>query len=197
MAQALETVAPEPAAVSPIALAHIVYQTARYAEMVAWYKRVLGATAAFEDDHIAFLTYDEEHHRIAFIAMPGLDARSKTRAGVHHVAFTYASLADLLDTHQRLRDDGIVPAWSVNHGMSTSLYYADPDGNYAELQVDNFDTVEEAAAYMYTDAFRTNPIGVDVDPDDLRRRLAAGEDERSLKRRPDSGPRDAASTPVL
>jgi len=34
-----------------------------------------------------------------------------------------------------LRDEGIVPAFSLDDGVTTSLY---PDGNFVELQVDNF-----------------------------------------------------------
>jgi hypothetical protein len=39
---------------------------------------------------------------------------------------------------------------------STRLYYQDPDGNRMEFQVD-CGTVEEANAYMQTDAFAANP----------------------------------------
>lgn len=182
---------------SPEALAHVVYQTARFAEMVAWYKRALNATAAFENETIAFLTYDDEHHRVAFVRVPDLQPQSKDAAGVHHVAFSYPSLGVLLDNYAQLKAQGVTPAWAVNHGMTTSLYYADPDGNFAEFQVDNFDTIEEAAAYMYTDAFVRNPIGIEIDPEDMRRRLAAGEDERSLKARPPGDAPDLTSSPVL
>ena len=177
------------AIVPPVRLAHIVLRTSRFAEMVAWYKLVLAATPAFESETIAFLAYDDEHHRVAFINVPGLGEQPDGIAGVHHVAFTYGTLSDLLDNYARLRDLGIEPLWPVNHGPTTSLYYADPDGNQLEFQVDNYDTVEEAGAFFFTPAFAENPIGVDFDPEDLRRRLLAGEDEAGLKLRPASGPR--------
>jgi catechol-2,3-dioxygenase len=34
-----------------------------------------------------------------------------------------------------------------NHGLTTSLYYRDPDGNKVELQVDNM-TMEQADEFM-------------------------------------------------
>ena len=129
--------APAPEAtgiVSPVRLAHVVLRTSRIAELVAWYKLVLNATPAFESDHIAFLAYDDEHHRIAFVNLPGLAPQPDGIVGVHHIAFTYASLRDLLDNYARLRDLGILPAWPVNHGPTTSLYYADPDGNQLEFR---------------------------------------------------------------
>jgi hypothetical protein len=84
--------------------------------------------------------------------------------------------------------EGIVPYWSVNHGPTTSIYYADPDGNRIEFQVDNFDTKAEAVAYCALPEFAENTSGVDFDPAELLRRLEAGEPEAVLKRRPRSAP---------
>lgn len=81
--------------------------------------------------------------------------------------------------------------WCVNHGPTTSFYYKDPDGNKIEAQVDNFDTVEEAAAFFYTPEFAENPIGVDFDPEELIRRLRTGENRKSIMKRPNIGPRSA------
>lgn len=191
-AQALAPKAPDTTApsgiVSPSRLAHVVLRTSRYDAMLAWYRQALGADVAFENGHIAFISYDEEHHRIAFVHVPGLGEQPAGICGLHHVAFTYDSLHQLLDNYVRLRDLGVMPVWAVNHGPTTSLYYADPDSNQIEFQVDNYATVEEAGEFFFSDAFGVNPIGVDFDPEDLRRRLAAGEDEALLKLRPPSGP---------
>jgi hypothetical protein len=157
---------------------------------------VLNAAAAFESDDIAFLAYDDEHHRIALIRVPDLAPQPKGITGVHHFAFTYDSLRDLLGNYVRLRELGIVPAWGVNHGPTTSLYYADPEGNYVECQVDNFLTVEEAGKFFFTTDFEANPIGVDLDPDDLYRRMMAGEDEQSLKAYHAIGHRGVDETPI-
>jgi catechol 2,3-dioxygenase-like lactoylglutathione lyase family enzyme len=171
--------------ISPARLAHFVLRTSHFKEIVEWYKTVLGATATFENDLLAFLTYDEEHHRVAILNVPGLAPQAQGMAGVHHNAFTYATLSDLLSTYERLRDLGIKPVFVINHGPTTSFYYADPDNNQIELQVDNYDTVEESTEFFYSPAFAVNPIGVEFDPEDLVRRLRAGETEAALKKRPD------------
>lgn len=176
-------------AISPERLAHFVLRTSRFEELVDWYQTVLGATPAFKNDLLAFLSYDEEHHRVAILAVPDLQPSPEGVAGVHHNAFTYATLGDLMQTYERLRDIGIKPVFPINHGPTTSLYYADPDGNQIELQVDNYDTIEEATAFFYSDAFAVNPIGVEFDPDELLKRWRAGEPEDDLKRRPDIGKR--------
>jgi catechol-2,3-dioxygenase len=54
------------------------------------------------------------------------------------MAFEYTSCDELLDNYVRLKGLGIVPHASLDHGMTTSFYYVDPDGNSVELQYDNF-----------------------------------------------------------
>ena len=176
-------------AISPARLAHVVLRSSQFDALVEWYKTVLCAKIAFSDGALAFLTYDEEHHRIAVLNIPGLQRQPDGMTGMHHMAFTYASLCDLVTTYERLDQLGIRPVTCINHGPTTSMYYADPDGNQVELQVDNYDTVEEAGEFFYSPAFAKNPIGVDFDPADLARRFYAGEDEASIKKRPDSGAR--------
>lgn len=173
--------------VSPSKLAHFVLRTSRYSEILDWYKTVLNAKPAFESEALAFLSYDDEHHRVAILNIPTLQEAPAGIAGVHHVAFTYDSLSVLLENYERLKSLGIAPSYVINHGPTTSLYYEDPDHNQVEFQVENFGSVEESGKFFFSKAFAENPIGVEFDPDDLLRRLRAGEPEEDLKRRPDIG----------
>ena len=175
--------------ISPVRLAHIVLRSSRFHELLDWYKLLLNAHIVYESEGIAFLAYDEEHHRIAVINVPNLADQPFGVAGVHHYAFTYENLPILLSNYERLKERGVEPLWCTNHGPTTSMYYGDPDGNQVELQVDNYDTVEEAGEFFFSDQFDVNPIGVDFDPVELIARLKAGEDERAIKLRPASGPR--------
>lgn len=180
---------------SPTQIAHFVVYTSRFADMVAFYKTLFSLTASHEDDTVAFLTYDEEHHRIAIVNIPDLRDQADGIAGFHHVAFTYASLRGLFETHDRLTKLDVKPYWTVNHGPTTSMYFRDPDGNKIEMQVDNFDTAEASIAYCRLPEFAENPIGVDVDPVDMLQRLRAGAPEAELKRRPHIGPRGMGDFP--
>jgi catechol-2,3-dioxygenase len=165
---------PTSAAPAPRKLAHFVMRTPRYQEMVAWYSTVLQAHVVFGSPLLCFLTYDDEHHRIAFLNQPQLEDADPAAAGVDHIAFTYATLADLVATYERLAGEGIHPHWCINHGPTTSMYYRDPDGGQVELQIDNFATAEELDAWFATGAFAENPIGVEFDPELLAERLRAG-----------------------
>jgi catechol-2,3-dioxygenase len=165
---------------APTKLAHVVRRTSRFKEMVAWHETVFGAHPVYADDGIAFLTYDDEHHRFAIANIPGLPDQPEFAAGTDHVAFTHASLGDLLYTYVRLKDEGITPYWCINHGMTMSMYYKDPDGNRVEFQADNFPTVEEGNAWIRNSDFAANPIGVIFDPDDVLARFRAGEPLASI-----------------
>ena len=100
---------------------------------------------------------------------------SKTAPGLDHVAYTLNSLEELLSTYKRLKGEGIVPVWPINHGLTTSMYYEDPDGLRVEFQVENFDTKNELQAYMHSGAFAENPIGVEFDPEKLLERFENGD----------------------
>jgi catechol 2,3-dioxygenase-like lactoylglutathione lyase family enzyme len=176
--------------VPPTKLAHFVLRTSRYADLVGWYKTVLGAHAVFENEFLTFLSYDEEHHRVAIIDAKNLGAQQEGVVGVHHIAFTYQNLAQLLGNYETLKELGILPVYSINHGPTTSLYYEDLDKNQLEFQVENYATVEESSNFFFSPAFAENPIGVEFDPDHLLRRLRAGEPEEALKSRPNDGARD-------
>src|SRR5512145_3182293 len=176
--------APDRGRLAPTKLAHIVRRTSRFEEMLHWYQTVLGAEIVHSDGVLAFLTYDDEHHRIAIAGLPGLPDQPPLAAGTDHVAFTITDLGDLLYTYLRLKREGIEPYWCVNHGPTTSMYYKDPDGNRIELQVDNFPTAEETNRWMRSGEFAANPIGVVFDPEALLARYRAGEPMATLVARP-------------
>ena len=52
---------------SPTKLSHLVLQTNRRREMIDWYCTVLGAEVLYEAERISFISYDDEHHRVAFL----------------------------------------------------------------------------------------------------------------------------------
>ena len=161
--------------VSPVKLAHIVFWTDQIEAMTDWYAAVLDARVVFAGACLVFLTYDEEHHRVALIRGGGeRDEREKPAIGFYHAAFTYDTLLDLLDTGDRLKAAGILPWRTINHGPTISYYYRDPDGNSIELQVDRFEDPDDATAYMQGEAFQRNSVGCLIDPEDLRAKILAG-----------------------
>jgi catechol 2,3-dioxygenase-like lactoylglutathione lyase family enzyme len=170
--------------IAPVKFAHIVFRTAQKDVMVDWYRTVFEAELALANPFLTFLTFDDEHHRIAIVGMPNLKRQDRETAAMEHCAFTYASLGDLLATYKRLRGKGITPYWCINHGPNLSFYYRDPDGNQVELQIDVFDSPQAVNAWFKTSDFAANPIGVKFDADELIRRFDAGEAQADLTQRP-------------
>ena len=167
--------------IRPLRFVHVVYRTYRFDDMIRWYQTVLDAHVQHQSPLLAFLTYDEEHHRVAFLNLSAIEPDGPRQrgdlVGVDHVAYTYASLRDLMENYAQLKDLGIRPYWCLHHGITISLYYGDPDGNRMEFQVDAFASNEEANAFMCGPGFEQNPIGVEFDPDEWLARLRAGEPE--------------------
>jgi catechol 2,3-dioxygenase-like lactoylglutathione lyase family enzyme len=183
------------------ALHHFGLTTAHLDPMVGWYSRVLGMTPT----HLyrapagartapgvgaAWLGNDDAHHRVVIVEKRGLtdDPLRSCHKGFQHVAFAYRSLDDLLATFARLRDAEIKPVWAADHGVTTSLYYEDPDRNSVELIADNFGSPEESATFMRSSPeFAANPRGVYVDPEQLLAARRAGMPAAEVHRRAYAG----------
>lgn len=104
---------------SPTKLAHVVLRTNNFKEMVKFYKNFLGATATYENHFLAFLTYDEEHHRIAIAHIPGTGPKNAASSGLEHIAFTFHNLEELALAYVQRKNIGIEPHWCINHGPYT------------------------------------------------------------------------------
>lgn len=161
--------------------AHIVIHTNRFAEMQHFYKTLLLATSAYANEVLDFMRYDEEHHRVVLVNMPHFSDTPPATNRTHHIAFTYNTLGEVLGTFERLAEHDIHPVWCINHGITTSIYYMDPDGTYVETQYDNFD-VEESDAFMRSPYYLVNPIGVHFDPYVLKERYQNGDPIEELIR---------------
>jgi catechol 2,3-dioxygenase-like lactoylglutathione lyase family enzyme len=171
------------APIRPAKLAHVVLRVSDLARSRDWYLQVLQATPAFENGMLCFLRYDEEHHRIGLIEQPGLGREGDAHTGLEHIAFTYASLGQLLATWRRLRAQGIQPYWCINHGPTVSLYYKDPDGHRLELQYDVFASAAEVEAFFDSGAYAENFMGIRFDPEEMAARFEAGEPLAALTAR--------------
>ena len=166
-------------------LNHLNLKTTRLKEMIDWYAAVTGGKIIFQSGEstkdnpiqIAFMSNDSAPFRITFMGSPGLreDPEQFFHSGLHHMAFEYDSFDDLMSSFARLKQLGIVPIVCMQHGVTTSLYYSDPDQNAVELQADNFSNWDKSAEWMGTsEAFRQNPLGAFFDPDPVLAAYQAG-----------------------
>lgn len=169
---------------------HFNLKTTRLQELIDWYTTVVGAEVIFQDETGAWLSNDAANHRIALLAFPGFvdDPDKETRTGMHHSAFEYDRFEDLNASYLRLREQGIEPEVCIDHGMTLSYYYKDPDGNRVELQIDAFGDWSASKQWMQRSPdFEANPIGIFVDPARIAERAAAGESFETIHDRAMAG----------
>ena len=166
-------------------ISHLGIRARRLKEMVQWYRDVFGAKVQHENEFLAFMTFDQEHHRLVIFEDPETVDKPANAAGVDHVGYGLASFGDLVETYERLKAQGIIPFTQLNHRFTTSLYYRDPDGNEVEFSVDNFPTKEECSAFVRSEEMAEigrPPFGYDFDPDELARLYHQGATAETLAR---------------
>ncbi len=180
-------------------LHHVNLKTIRLQEMIDWYATTVGLTSVFQFPGGAWLTNDAANHRVALLTSSKMsdDSSKLVHTGIHHFAFEYATIDDLLNTYTRLKELGITPHMALDHGMTLSFYYVDPDGNSVELQTDIFGDWAQSQEWMRTSPdFAADPIGQFVNPDQIVALRKAGASLEEIHRRayagefPPSGPVD-------
>jgi catechol 2,3-dioxygenase len=148
-------------------LHHVALKTTQLDRMVEWYELVAGCETNYKFPGGAWLTNDNANHRLSILHTPAIsdDPQKLTHSGIHHMAFEFPTLDSLLANYERLAKRDVLLHACLDHGLTTSFYYADPDGNSVELQCDNFGNWNLSSEWMRTSPeFVRNPIGEECDP---------------------------------
>lgn len=169
-----------------VQIGHFGLRTTNVDRAIEWYGRAFGAEVRFRNEFAAFLSFDDEHHRMVIWDDGETSAKPETAAGVDHIGFMCANPADLADEYSRLKGIGIEPTLCVNHHFTSSIYYRDPDNNEVEISCDNFPSKIEARDFMASAAMAEAMVpplfGSEFDPDDLVRRRDASASMAELAR---------------
>lgn len=158
-------------------LHHVNLRTHRLDEMIEWYRSVVGVEVVHRAEQGAWLSNDHANHRLALLASPRIsdDPDKHKHAGLHHTAYEFQHFDALAAAFERLKKQGIEPVFCLDHGMTISMYYRDPDSNFVELQADVFGDWARSKAYMLSSReFEANPIGRFFDPSLLCAAYRAG-----------------------
>ncbi|MBI3771819.1 MAG: VOC family protein [Gammaproteobacteria bacterium] len=122
-------------------LGHVVLYVRNLEKSVSFYHRVVGlqVTGKIFGGRAAILTGGRTHHELLLIEVgeaPGpLTGR---RLGLYHIGWKVGdSIEALKAARQRAQEAGYQIDGAADHTISKSLYLRDPDGNEAELYIDN------------------------------------------------------------
>lgn len=122
--------------VKPKRLGHVVIRVRDLARSERFYTDVLGLHVTSRiDDRMVFLSAaGDSSHELALTAVgedaPGPDA---DRVGMYHFAWEMESFDDLRKLHRELGEKNVTIAGLGDHGISTGVYFFDPDGNEIEV----------------------------------------------------------------
>ena len=127
--------------IRPERIAHVVLKVRDLARSRAFYTEVLGMEVMNDSPQagLLFLANNRrDHHELALVEM-GPDAPSPDRGaiGMAHVAFRLETQEQLEQAYAELKQREIPISFTVNHGITNSVYFFDPDGHELEVYCDN------------------------------------------------------------
>jgi catechol 2,3-dioxygenase len=119
-------------------LGHIVLKVKDARASRVFYTRALGLKVAHEDLErgTVFLSFGEQHHDLALFQLATGEAPGAAQPGLHHTAWQLGSFEELQAAHRELRELGIPVESTIEHNVTRSVYFHDPDGNRVELYCD-------------------------------------------------------------
>jgi catechol 2,3-dioxygenase len=122
----------------PVRIGHVVLKVRDLDRSLGFYRDLLGFRVAGEMSNVMiFLTATGENHHDLGLLRVGDQAPSAlpNAVGLYHVAIQLADWEAVKRAHAVLSERGLLKG-TADHGVSKSLYTADPDGNEIELYCD-------------------------------------------------------------
>lgn len=124
--------------IKPLRVGHVVLKVRELERSLEFYRDVLGFSVSSEMSNVMiFLTATGESHHDLGLLRVGDSAPSPlpNAVGLYHVAIQLADWDAVKHARDVLNERGLLRG-TADHGVSRSLYTADPDGNEIELFCD-------------------------------------------------------------
>jgi catechol-2,3-dioxygenase len=138
-------------------LGHVVLKVRDAGKSRDFYTRTLGLKVAHEDLErgTVFLSFGKEHHDLALFQLAQGETPAASQPGMHHMAWQLGSFEELREAYRELKAMGMQIESTVEHNVTRSIYFPDPDGNRVELYCD---MVDDGFATMQTVGPRRDPL---------------------------------------
>jgi catechol 2,3-dioxygenase len=127
--------------IKPERIGHVVIKVSDMARSRAFYTEVLGMEVMNDTPQAGLLflaNHRRDHHELALIEVgpdaPKVDGRA---LGLAHIAFRLETPEHLEAAYKELKEREVPITFTVNHGITDSIYFLDPDGHELEVYCDN------------------------------------------------------------
>jgi catechol 2,3-dioxygenase len=127
--------------IRPERIGHVVIKVRNLERSRKFYTEVLGMDVMMEIPAIrgVFLANNRrDHHEIALFEVgpeaAGLQAK---QIGLAHIAFRLRNEAELQAAYKEFKERDVPISFTVDHGVTKSVYFRDPDGHELEVYCDN------------------------------------------------------------
>jgi catechol 2,3-dioxygenase len=123
----------------PKKVGHVVLKARDLKRAEQFYTEVLGFEVVMRLNRPrgVFFTLGEQHHDIAVLEVPAeADPVKDNQVGLHHIALQVGSFAELKEFYRTLKAHNVTITATIDHFITKSIYFLDPDGNGFELYCD-------------------------------------------------------------
>lgn len=122
-------------------IGHVVLKVRDLERSRAFYTELLGMDVMMEIPAIpaVFLANNRrDHHEIALFQVgPEAEDLRPNQIGLSHVAFRLRNEEELRAAYQEFKEKHVPISFTVDHGVTKSVYFRDPDGYELEVYCDN------------------------------------------------------------
>lgn len=126
----------------PKKVGHVVLKARDLDRLEEFYTQVLGfeVVTRLKRPRGVFFSLGEQHHDLAVLEVPP-DATpvQDQQVGLHHLALQVEDFSALKTFYQALKQRKAEITGTIDHGITKSVYFRDPEGNQFELYCDEGD----------------------------------------------------------
>jgi len=126
--------------IRPERIGHVVIKVRDLERSAKFYSEVMGLQIMKMERGFRmgfFASNGRDHHEIAAMEVgPDAPVPPPRAIGLSHIAFRLRDEAHLRAAYEDLKSHGVKITTTINHGVTKSVYFHDPDGNQLEVYCD-------------------------------------------------------------
>ena len=133
----------------PKRIGHLVLNVKDLEASTKFYTDILGFQVSRQRETGTFLTWGKIHHDLALFQAPvGALPVTEGQLGLNHFAVQVEDMADLQQAYDEFKVLDVKLDHNTDHGMTSSIYFFDPDGNRIEYFCNNQEDSADGLSLM-------------------------------------------------